>query len=319
MGDSYPGGTGVLTYSQIENLWTNNGGDAKWAPLMAAIAEAESSGHPGVLNDTPGTGDYSVGLWQINFYGGNAGRATQGVYGGGPGMGYQQVAAKLAADPNQQAKAAVSLFANGAGAGNWQGDAAWKLWKANGAPPFPTQAQLASWGASTGSAAGTPYTGGASAATPQGGGSSNLPPGISVPILGTIITGQQEQSIKGWFLMIAGGAIGVVGLAVVLASIGLESKAGRAAAEVVPGGAAVKIAAGAGSSTQRSRSQGRERTAASRQEDRVQLAQERGSQRRATAAQGETRSTRGARRGESVGSRNARWEREGFAPSAGDA
>ena len=280
MGDSYPGGTGVLSYQQIENLWTNNGGDPRWAPLMAAIAEAESSGHPGVLNDTPTTGDYSVGLWQINFYGGNAGRATQGVYGGGPGMGYQAVAAKLANDPNQQAKAAVSLFANGAGAGNWAGDAAWKSWHANGAPAYPTQAQIASWGAATSSGAGTPYTGGAGAGGTQSGGSPNLPPGLGfdVPHIGhvTLVTGQQEIEIKGWFLMISGAVVAAVGLAVVLASIGLESKAGQLV-NAVPGGRAVK-AASAGQATRR--------TEAVRHEQRVQLVQERGSQRRATEALG---------------------------------
>ena len=279
MGDSYPGGTGVLSYQQIENLWTNNGGDPRWAPLMAAIAEAESSGHPGVLNDTPTTGDYSVGLWQINFYGGNAGRATQGVYGGGPGMGYQAVAAKLANDPNQQAKAAVSLFANGAGAGNWAGDAAWKSWHANGAPAYPTQAQIASWGAATSSGAGTPYTGGAGAGGATSGGSPNLPPGLGfdTPVGHvTLVTGQQEIEIKGWFLMISGAVVAAVGLAVVLASIGLESKAGQLV-NAVPGGRAVK-AASAGRATRR--------TEAVRHEQRVQLVQERGSQRRATEALG---------------------------------
>jgi hypothetical protein len=192
-------------------------------------------------------------------------------------MGYQAVAAKLANDPNQQAKAAVSLFANGAGAGNWAGDAAWKAWHANGAPAYPTQAQIASWGAATSSGAGTPYTGGAGAGGATSGGSPNLPPGLGfdTPVGHvTLVTGQQEIEIKGWFLMISGAIVAAVGLAVVLASIGLESKAGQLV-NAVPGGRAVK-AASAGRATRRSE--------AVRHEQRVQLVQEKGSQQRATLA-----------------------------------
>src|SRR5215475_3568758 len=38
------------------------------AVIMAAIAGAESGYDYRVINDTPETGDYSVGLWQINYY-----------------------------------------------------------------------------------------------------------------------------------------------------------------------------------------------------------------------------------------------------------
>ena len=33
------------------------------------VMECESSGRPGVVNDNPSTGDYSVGLFQINLIG----------------------------------------------------------------------------------------------------------------------------------------------------------------------------------------------------------------------------------------------------------
>lgn len=61
--------TGALSFSQLEALYIQAGGSRKLAPTMAAIALAESSGHPNALNDNPSTGDYSVGLWQINYYG----------------------------------------------------------------------------------------------------------------------------------------------------------------------------------------------------------------------------------------------------------
>lgn len=117
--------------------------------------------------------------------------------------------------------------------------------------------------------------------------------GISVPVLGTIISGQQEMVIKGWFFIIAGGLVGAVGAAVVLAALGLETKIGRAAVEAVPGGVAVKAAAGRGTSTQRSRRQASERAAAQRQEDRLQVEEMRGRERR---YEQRARSEPGARR-----------------------
>jgi hypothetical protein len=55
------------TYGQLETLWTNAGGSKALAPLMAAIALAESSGNPGALNTTDNGGTQtSVGLWQVS-------------------------------------------------------------------------------------------------------------------------------------------------------------------------------------------------------------------------------------------------------------
>lgn len=51
----------VFSYSQLEQLWDQAGGNPSLAPLMAAIAEAESSGNS---NATGGVGE--KGLWQIN-------------------------------------------------------------------------------------------------------------------------------------------------------------------------------------------------------------------------------------------------------------
>lgn len=55
------------TYGQLETLWTNAGGSKALAPLMAAIALAESGGNPGALNLTDNGGTQtSVGLWQVS-------------------------------------------------------------------------------------------------------------------------------------------------------------------------------------------------------------------------------------------------------------
>jgi len=51
---------GDYTYSQLEELWENAGGSAALAPVMAAIAMAESSGNPNAYNASGASG-----LWQI--------------------------------------------------------------------------------------------------------------------------------------------------------------------------------------------------------------------------------------------------------------
>jgi len=60
----------TLTFGQLEQLWTQAGGSPSMAPLMAAIALAESSGNPQAVNpnDTNGRGgtQTSWGLWQIS-------------------------------------------------------------------------------------------------------------------------------------------------------------------------------------------------------------------------------------------------------------
>jgi hypothetical protein len=50
----------TYTYSQLEQLWVQAGGSSALAPLMAAIAMAESSGNPTAYNPSGATG-----LWQI--------------------------------------------------------------------------------------------------------------------------------------------------------------------------------------------------------------------------------------------------------------
>lgn len=95
------------TFPQIRQLWIDNGGNPNLADTMAGIAIAESGGLSNNLNNSGK--DYSVGLWQINYYGSMLKGRTASY--GSPEA--------LAGDVNKQAKAAISLAGNGAGLNNW--------------------------------------------------------------------------------------------------------------------------------------------------------------------------------------------------------
>lgn len=99
----------VLSFQQLEDLWIQAGGSPSLASEMAAIAEAESGGRSDVLNNNPSTGDYSVGPWQINYYG-NLAPSRTARYG---------TPDALRANPLLDAKAAVDLAAGGKGLHNW--------------------------------------------------------------------------------------------------------------------------------------------------------------------------------------------------------
>jgi Lysozyme like domain len=58
--------TGGLSASQIEALWTSNGGDSATAAMAAAVAAAESGGVTNATSANPGgPGCTNVGLWQL--------------------------------------------------------------------------------------------------------------------------------------------------------------------------------------------------------------------------------------------------------------
>jgi len=57
----------TYTYAQLEQLWINNGGAKNLAPVAAAIAEAESGGNAAATNPTDNNGTQtSWGLWQVS-------------------------------------------------------------------------------------------------------------------------------------------------------------------------------------------------------------------------------------------------------------
>jgi hypothetical protein len=79
------------TYGQLETLWTNAGGSKALAPLMAAIALAESGGNPNAENTTDNNGTQtSWGLWQISN--GTHGQPVAGILT--PSVNAQQAVAK---------------------------------------------------------------------------------------------------------------------------------------------------------------------------------------------------------------------------------
>jgi hypothetical protein len=72
MGDIWlPGLPPAYTdYAHCLALLLNLGMPHNDAVILAAIGGAEGGYDYRVINDTPATGDYSVGIWQINYYDG---------------------------------------------------------------------------------------------------------------------------------------------------------------------------------------------------------------------------------------------------------
>lgn len=81
----------TYSYAQLESLWEQAGGSTALAPVMAAIAMAESGGNPAAVNSSTD----ATGLWQINLSAGN------GAYVPGGGAN--------ATNPLDNAKAAVAI------------------------------------------------------------------------------------------------------------------------------------------------------------------------------------------------------------------
>jgi hypothetical protein len=101
-----------LSRQSVFNLVRQNGGTPSEAGLLTAISFGppggipESSGNPTVINDTPATGDYSVGLWQINFRGG----INQPVSPTRTIGGITYSIAQIQQDLNAQAQAALAIL-----------------------------------------------------------------------------------------------------------------------------------------------------------------------------------------------------------------
>jgi hypothetical protein len=64
LGVSDRGGNGSCAAEILKYDWHQG--------VALAVASAESGLRPGIVNNTPSTGDYSVGCFQVNLYGANA-------------------------------------------------------------------------------------------------------------------------------------------------------------------------------------------------------------------------------------------------------
>jgi|SRR5215469_643244 len=105
MGDIWPYGPPLrVSWAALYNSVIARGWSSTGADILAAIALAESGGDLRVINDTPYTGDYSVGAWQINYYNGLWGERTSAF-----GTPAQLIAGQLPA----QSYAAVTIARGG--------------------------------------------------------------------------------------------------------------------------------------------------------------------------------------------------------------
>lgn len=225
-----------LSYQAIESLWTSAGGSKALAPVMAAIAMAESGGRPSALNATPP--DYSVGLWQINYYGSmRAGRTREF---GSPSA--------LRASPAAQARAAVAIERQ-------QGLGAWSTYTTGAYRRYLNGKDVPAGGGSDtsdGTAQGTDVSTNATAVSYKDDPKCLI--GFDIPLVGgvCVLTKGQARAILGAMLIGAGGIVTGAGL-IILAAYGLKSTGAldgvAKAAAVVPGAgglAAKAVTASAG-------------------------------------------------------------------------
>ena len=175
-----------MTFSQIEQTWIKAGGNPALAPTMAAIAEAESSGRPGIVQSGKPYSGTGWGLWQIT-----------------PGNSVPSAGTNSALlNPIANAKAAIAKL-------NSQGLRAWTTYN-DGAyrkymPPGATTPAFRSGG--------TPSTATLSASKTTSTSSCLL----SIPFKGCILTKAEGKQIVGFLVVTAGGGVIVVGLLMITA------------------------------------------------------------------------------------------------------
>lgn len=150
-----------LTVSQIEQLWTSNGGPASIAPLFAAIAMQQSSGNPASVNSSD-PGPYgSVGLYQINSQYHPALFSQYGASGLQNAVNNTKAAIALYGQSGLQPWSTVDAYdSSGAVVGTTENPiiAAWQ--KAGGSGPAAASAALTAAGVSGTGASTAPTTAG---------------------------------------------------------------------------------------------------------------------------------------------------------------
>lgn len=218
------------TYAQLEGLWINAGGPRDQAPTAAAIAEAESGGNSDARNPSGASG-----LWQIlgNPFPGN-------VF-----------------DPATNARMAVAKYKDSPTGGNnfdpWVTftDGSYRAYMSgkttpdSNVPGSPSSVAAAA-------AAGTQVD-------------CLVPNPVSLPIVGSLgpsclFTRSNARAFIGAGLLLAGGAVGMAGLVVLVAAAGMKAAPplGKAAEGVggalllVPGAEGAGAAIGAAGKAARS-------------------------------------------------------------------
>lgn len=166
-----------LTFSQLENLWDSSGGNKQWAPTMAAVAEAESSGNPNAQNPSGATG-----LWQTLM-------SAQGQ------PFQQQHAGQNLDNPQTAAQIAIQQLGNGSGISNWDADPIGAYVSANGDQPLTQQQALQM---STPGQPAAPTGAAAQYATQQlAGGTGNFGPNsINTSTYGSLFGGQTQPILS---------------------------------------------------------------------------------------------------------------------------
>lgn len=111
MGDIWPyGPPQYASWQGVYNILFNFTQRDDVSRILTAIGSAESSLDWTVINDTPATGDYSVGIFQINYYGSlYSGRAAE----------FGTPAQLVAGGPGVQARAALAIAFGSGGYTNW--------------------------------------------------------------------------------------------------------------------------------------------------------------------------------------------------------
>jgi hypothetical protein len=201
------GGTGTLyTYSQLEGLWINAGGSTVLAPVMAAIAMAESGGCSTALNPSGASG-----LWQIL---GAVNSADQNSL----------------FNPGVNAKEAVLKYqSQGLGAWTTYTSGAYKAFLSNSTTPD--------------TAVTTADTSASASAGSYGTDCAIKFPGLDLGITsvgsGCLVTYGTERAIISGLVLGAAGLLALVGFVILAASALGSTPAGRVAESVAPVGRVV--------------------------------------------------------------------------------
>jgi hypothetical protein len=224
------------TYAQLEGLWIKAGGSKGLAPLMAAIAEAESGGDSTAENDKDNDGTQtSWGLWQIS-----------------DGTHNQPVPNILSPSVNAQ-QAVAKYKTEGLGAWGTYTTGAYKAYMGSSTPDLNVPGAAGTIQAATDTAKIEPY----STDTCLFGF-----PGISMPLVGNVgqfclLPKHTGRAFIGIMLMTAGAFIALPGVAMIMIDVGLRAagpiggaaqRTGRVVSWVAPEAGAAMSAAGSAAS-----------------------------------------------------------------------